>query len=139
MPKEARAARGCSSRKATDVKGGGGSGARYGVYASALSGSKAGAAPELQQSSAFSSKRKALQHGRPQLAGASKGKSQGAIASVEPPPAQKIDEPVHGRVTAVPGLLLAQPSMKRAQRAAQEAEHAAPGARVSTAGEASAR
>ena len=127
----------CSSRKPTDVKGGGGSGARYGVYASALSGSKAGATPQQQQSSAFSSKRKALQHGRPQLAGAGQGKSQGAIASVEPPPAQKIDEPVaHGRVTAVPGLLLAQPSMKRAQRAEQEVEHAAPGARVSIAGEA---
>lgn len=51
------------------------------------------------------SKRKALQHGRPQVAGS--GKAPATVAAVEP-----VEEPVsYGRVTAVPGLSLYQPTV----------------------------
>jgi hypothetical protein len=72
---------------------------------SAAVGSTAKAAPRDQPHGAC--KRKALQHGRPQLAAASKAP---ASAAVDLPPPELDATISRGRVTAVPGLSLYQPA-----------------------------
>ena len=64
-------------------------------------------------------KRKALQHGRPQLAAASKAP---ATAAVDPPPPEREEAVSRGRVTAVPGLSLYQPAVLPQRTSAGAAE-----------------
>ena len=98
--------------KPAEIKGGGAPKASAGREGGAWvcsSNNKAVQAPAREHHPSATNKRKALQHGRPQLAAVAKAKSQGAVAAVEPPPPHR-DEPVgYGRVSAVPGLSLAQP------------------------------